>query len=148
MLSHIAEANRNWVPGVTTCLADCQEYRNLGPNPHDSVYYLSLVCNSDGAKLLDKGHWTMHPVQFCIAELPFGSMVKEENMVLAAVNVGKKAVNLQVLYEPVVQQLTDLSDNGFSIVRDGQRFRFKVRLLNGLVDLPERAKLLNMSSYK
>lgn len=148
ILANLAEAASNRRPGVTTSLVDCQEYVDLGPNPDEAgVYYLSLVCNSDGAQIGRKGvSFKMHPVQFCIAELPFGLMVKQENLVLAAVNVGKK-VDMHALYEPVEDQLKDLGLNGFTIDYNGGRYRFKTRLLNGLVDLVERAKLLNMLGH-
>lgn len=149
MFDNMAQCRRGGRDGKVGGLCESEAYHQLGSNPSpDGTYWLSLVYHSDAAAVQQGGLLKFHPVQFAVAELPFALQQAWKCSVLAANYVGVLPADVARLLWPVLDQLQLMESVGFLAQTVKGVVRFKVRVFHGVMDLIERAKILNMQTFK
>lgn len=128
-------------PGLMFDVSDITQspaYNQLPLGPDD----VTLTWNTDGVPIFKSSAYSVWPLELMVNELPFKERMN--NILLAGLWFGPNKPNMQCFLVPFVQEMNDLSTNGFSWVdSDGVSHLTKAYPGSCTVDTVTRCMLHN-----
>lgn len=116
-----------------------QKKNIIGPND------ITLSFNSDGVPLCKSSKMSMWPVQVCVNELPY--RIRKKNIMLCMLWYNKVKPPMNMFLEPFINELIDLSENGFQVVRNGETVTVKAHTIVSPVDSVARPIMQNFKQF-
>lgn len=110
---------------------------------------LSLAINTDGVKIFNSNQYSLWPILLYQNFLPPSIRYRSENILLVGVWYGKSSeIDFLSYFEPLYKEMNELK-NGFAVkCGDDRRELIAIpAVTHCILDLPARAKILNMMNF-
>lgn len=108
---------------------------------------LTAIFNTDGVNLYSSSKIELWPIFLAINELSPPKRFSRENILLAAMWQGKGKPPFHEYFREFSSHLNALYTNGVEVFIDDDSFHVKLKIICGIMDLPAKAELLNMSYF-
>lgn len=123
-------------------------YMETGLNDILQKFNISLMWNTDGVCFFSSSQMQFWPLYLVINELPIKERYKRENLILAAVYIGKKKPNPNIFLKYVYPMVEELRQ-GFKVNVPGfaEQLQVTATLICGTCDSPAKAAMMNIKLY-
>lgn len=119
--------------------------RNIDENNPDSIN-LTMVMNTDGAKVYDSSTLSLWPLQLYLNFLPPRLRFIPNNMLVVGLYFGHGKPQPKKFFLPLVQEMWKSQSSGFTIDMD-KSILFKPFISNCSCDLPARASVQGLKQF-
>lgn len=110
-----------------------------------TIWDLSYTLNTDGCQPDDSSHFSAWPIYIMLHEL--SPKFRKKHLILAGLWFQKKEPDMNLLFQPFVEQAIKLHEEGFTWKRNGSVRTSYLHPLGCCVDTPARSAVLKMSSF-
>lgn len=104
--------------------------------------HLALSLSTDGVPLFKSSRLSLWPVYLVILNLPANIRMNSENVIMCSLWVGPTKPIINLLLDPVMKSLQQLSTVGVTIQNLSECVTVRAKLVNGVFDLPAKAAVL------
>ncbi|XP_035678818.1 uncharacterized protein LOC118417371 [Branchiostoma floridae] len=108
---------------------------------------MSLMMNTDGARVFKSSNYGIWPIYFTVNELPYHHRTKRENCIFAGIWFGNLKPPMHAFLEPFARSLVDLQ-KGIEVHPPNENsYTTKVFLVGCTADMQAKALLINMKQH-
>lgn len=105
---------------------------------------VGLVLSSDGVPVFKSSKGSLWPVYLMVTSIPPHKRAKVENLLIAALWHGHVKQKMDVLLQPILDNIADLSRRG---INAGSNSAIRPKLLIGVFDLPAKSSVTNTKQF-
>ena len=140
---------RERYPGKYEDVMDGELYSGLiRPEVRRGKNVLTLLWNTNGAKVFRSPKGSMWPLQFVIREIDPTLRFRDDNVLLCGLYFGKKTPNMTCLLKPFQEELVVLADKGVEVVTSsGDHRLYHVYATTCSVDSGAKPKIIRQKAH-
>lgn len=131
--------------GTLSDIWDGEMYRNFVFSTREFGHRISFSLNADGTPIFKSSGTAIWPIQLIINELPAEHRMSK--LVLAALWFGKQKPDMGLFQNAFVNQMAKLSNDGFSLVREGKLQNYKAFCVCSAVDAVARVPMQGVTQF-
>ncbi|XP_070393260.1 uncharacterized protein [Dermacentor albipictus] len=124
---------------------DGEMYRRFAAAAQHCGPRISFTLNADGTPIFKSSGTAIWPIQLIVNEVPAKQRMSKR--VLAALWFWKEKPNMELFQSTFVEQMNQLSENGFVLERQGQLQTFKAYCICCAVDSVARAPMQGVTQF-
>ena len=106
-----------------------------------------LILCSDGVPVFKSSKGSLWPIYLMVSSIPPHQRTRTDNLIIAALWYGPVKPDMNVLLQPVLENISHLHHNGIPIKSSNSTVHLRPKLLAAVFDLPARSAATNTKQF-